>query len=211
MGSTCGPSYSESETRHHSTRNQIQRIADYLKDQRAHVHGKMLVACALCAPLPKYVGAELRAAALRAAGFAIGCNSGFFGMPSIYGRGDYYRRLKVGCDCWINIGCHLELSAPVTIGDHVSFGPNVMILTGTHAIGPERRRAADFNALPVIIGEGVWLGAHCTIMPGVTVGNGSVVSAGAVVNRDVPPNTIITGTQGMPLEKWMALTRQVKP
>jgi maltose O-acetyltransferase len=186
----------------------LTRLVRYLHNQRTHLHGKTLLVQGLCAPLPIYVAPELRVAALRAIGFTIGRNSGFFGMPTICGKGDYYNRLRIGDNCWINIKCHLELSAPITIGNHVSIGPEVMLLTGTHEMGTDQRRATQFIAQPITIGDGVWIGARSVILPGITVGKGSVISAGAIVQRNVPPNTIITGTQGMPLEKWMALTRQ---
>jgi maltose O-acetyltransferase len=185
----------------------LTRLVRYLNSQRTHLHGKTLLVQGLCALLPNYVMPELRAAALRAIGFSIGRNSGFFGMPTICGQGNYYDRLQIGNDCWINIGCHLELSAPITIGHHVSIGPEVMLLTGTHEIGTDQRRATTFVAQPITICDGSWLGARSVILPGVTVGQGSVISAGAVVQRNVPPNTIIIGTQGMPLEKWMTLCK----
>ena len=188
-------------------RTKFQRIRGYLKRQSVQVHGKTLLAYALCAPLPKYVGAEWRAFVLRRVGFAIGANSGFFGTPKLYGEGDYYPRLTIGQHCWINIGCHFELNAPIRIGNHVSIGPEVMLLTGTHAMGTTERRAAAFVAHPVTIGNGVWIGARCIVLPGVTIGAGSVIAAGTTVSRDVPPNTMLSGTQGMPIEKWQALTK----
>lgn len=81
----------------------------------------------------------------------------------------------------------------VKIGDNVMCGPNVSILTPSHPIDPTLRYEYLENALPITIGNGVWLGGGCTILGGVTVGDGSVVAAGAVVNKDVPPNTVVAG------------------
>ena len=81
----------------------------------------------------------------------------------------------------------------VKIGKNVMCGPNVSILTPNHPIDPTLRYNYLENALPITIGDGVWLGGGCTILGGVTVGDGSVVAAGAVVNKDVPPNTVVAG------------------
>lgn len=186
-----------------------RRVIDYVKKQSGYLHAKTLLAYALCAPLPKFVGAEIRASILRMLGFDIAPRVGFYGTPTLSGWGDYTAYLKVGFNSWFNVGCYLELNAPITIGKKVRFGQEVMVLTGTHAIGPDWCRAGLLEARPVVIGDGVWLGARCVVLPGVTIGNGSVISAGTVVSRDVPPNTIMLGTQGMPLEKWMAMTKQV--
>lgn len=69
----------------------------------------------------------------------------------------------------------------------------VLILTTSHEIGPQGQRAAALEARPVCIGSGAWLGARCTILPGVTIGAGAIIAAGAVVSRDVPANTMVAG------------------
>jgi maltose O-acetyltransferase len=81
----------------------------------------------------------------------------------------------------------------VTIGNNVSFGHQVIVLTNTHDIGPASRRAATLCSKAVTIGNGAWLGARCTILPGVTIGDGAVVAAGSVVNEDVPANVLVAG------------------
>jgi maltose O-acetyltransferase len=69
-----------------------------------------------------------------------------------------------------------------------------MILTTSHKLGPSAHRAGKHDLLPVEIGDGAWIGARATILPGVTIGRGAVVSAGSVVNKNVPPNSIVAGT-----------------
>ena len=93
------------------------------------------------------------------------------------------------------IGCYLELGDEIIIGNDVSFGPETMILTSTHDTnaGTPERRAVEVTCKPVVIKDGAWLGARCTILPGVTVGEGAIVAAGAVVHRDVAPNTLVAG------------------
>ncbi|KAG7665752.1 uncharacterized protein J8A68_000772 [[Candida] subhashii] len=81
----------------------------------------------------------------------------------------------------------------VKIGNRVMCGPNVSILTATHPTDPTLRDQLLENALPITIGNTVWLGAGSTVLPGVTIGDNCVIAAGAVVNKDIPPNSIAVG------------------
>jgi maltose O-acetyltransferase len=93
----------------------------------------------------------------------------------------------------MNTGLRMDVGATITIQDHVVIGHEVMFVTSTHAYGGPDHRAGTLTVAPIVVEEGAWLGARCTILPGVTVGRGAVVAAGAVVNRDVPPNTLVGG------------------
>jgi maltose O-acetyltransferase len=147
----------------------------------------------MLSPLPKYRGSSLRAVLLQKLGFNIGARTVFWGMPTITGSEEMLPRLTIGNDCWINVGVWFNLGAPITIGDRVAIGHEVMLMTETHNIGDASRRAAELTAAPITIGTGAWLGTRCTVLPGVTVGEGSVVAAGAVVTKDVPPNVLVGG------------------
>lgn len=81
----------------------------------------------------------------------------------------------------------------VYIGDNVMIGPNTLISTVGHPLSPMGRRKHLGIAKPIHIGNDVWLGGNVTILPGVTIGNNVIVAAGAVVNRDVPDNTLVGG------------------
>ena len=83
--------------------------------------------------------------------------------------------------------------APITIGEDVQIGPNVQLLTPTHPIEPEPRRAKIEAAKPITIGDNVWLGGGVIVGPGVTIGENTVVGAGAVVVRDLPANVVAVG------------------
>lgn len=94
----------------------------------------------------------------------------------------------------VGISGVIDCEAKVTIEKDAFSGHDIMILTGSHdytQFGEERKRYS--KVLPVTIKEGVWLGSRCIILPGVTVGEHSVVGAGAVVTRDVPPYTVVGG------------------
>jgi len=81
----------------------------------------------------------------------------------------------------------------VTIGDDVQIGPNVQILTPTHPLDAEQRRSRLEAAEPITIGDNVWLGGGVIVCPGVTIGRDTVVGAGAVVTKDLPPRVLAVG------------------
>jgi acetyltransferase-like isoleucine patch superfamily enzyme len=100
--------------------------------------------------------------------------------------------ITVGDRVFINQGCHFMDMGGLTIGDDVMIGPKVTIVTAGHPVSPSERRNGITMA-PVVIGNNVWIGAAATILPGVTIGDGAVVAAGAVVSRSVPANTMAAG------------------
>ena len=99
--------------------------------------------------------------------------------------------ITVGHNVYINEGCHMVDNAPIEIGNNVLIGPQVVITTASHGIKVEDRSNLYVNK--IVIEDNVYIGAHATILPGVTIGEGSIVAAGAVVTRDVPKNTIVKG------------------
>ncbi len=184
------------------------RAINYLHEQFTHVQMRIILARLLLTPLPRLTLGEVRAAVLRGVGFKIGKGSGLCSMPNIFGDGKITDRLTIGENTWININCHFDLGQQITIGNGVGIGPEVMFITGTHEVGVETGRAGDYTALPIVIEDGAWIGTRATIMPGVRVGRGAIIASGEVVYRDVPPNTIQVKGQGMPIERWQALTNQ---
>lgn len=94
------------------------------------------------------------------------------------------------------IGIDCEITGPVKIGDNVMMGPEVIIYTSGHKFDLTDIPMMDQGSTepkPVIIGDDVWLGRRVIIMPGVTIGQGSVIGAGAVVTKDVPPYSVAVG------------------
>jgi maltose O-acetyltransferase len=83
--------------------------------------------------------------------------------------------------------------AAITIGEDVQIGPNVQLLTPTHPVEPEPRRAKWEAAEPITIADNAWLGGGAIVLPGVTIGENTVVGAGAVVSRDLPPGVVAVG------------------
>jgi acetyltransferase-like isoleucine patch superfamily enzyme len=111
-------------------------------------------------------------------------------IPPFYTTGG--AEISVGRNVFINQNCTFYDLGGLDIADDVMIGPNVSIITSGHPIEPSRRRACVV-AKPIAIGRNVWIAACATIIGGVTVGENSVVAAGAVVTRDVPPNTLVGG------------------
>lgn len=102
--------------------------------------------------------------------------------------------LSIGDNSGIGINC--EVYGPVVIGKDVMMGPEVVIYTGGHChnrVDVPMREQGDSEVCPVIIGNDVWIGRRAMIMPGVTIGDGCVIAAGAVVTKDIPPYSIAGG------------------
>ena len=148
---------------------------------------------------PPFVGARSIASALRLAGARVGASSIFWGVPTLVGAAT---ALDIGELCGMNFGCYFELDAPISLADHVSVGHEVMFLTRTHDTSTPMRRAVPNGALPIRVEAGSWLGSRCTILPGVTIGAGSVVGASVVVRESVPPNTMLAGARKISIAKW---------
>ena len=108
-------------------------------------------------------------------------------------RCDYGGNISVGERFYANFGCVILDCAAVTIGDRVLFGPGVQVYAATHPPDPAERAAGWESAKPVTVGDDVWVGGGAILLPGVTVGAGSVIGAGAVVTRDVPPGVVAAG------------------
>jgi maltose O-acetyltransferase len=101
--------------------------------------------------------------------------------------------IRIGERTIINDFCYFENVARITLGSGVGIGAHVAIITSNHDIGPSTQRNGDWHYLPVTIEDGCWIGARATILPGVTVGRGTIVAAGAVVTSDCEPNCIYGG------------------
>ena len=111
----------------------------------------------------------------------------------------YGFNVRLGQSVYLNSGCVILDSAPVTIGDNTMLGPGVHIYCADHHRDVDKRRAGIERALPVTIGADVWIGGRAVIMPGVQIGDGAIVAAGAVVTRDVAPGARVVGVPAKPM------------
>ncbi|MFO0789507.1 MAG: sugar O-acetyltransferase [Pirellulales bacterium] len=108
-------------------------------------------------------------------------------------RCDYGYQTHIGARTFANWGLIALDVGRITIGDDVQIGPNVQLLTATHPVEAEPRRAKWESSRPITIGNNVWLGGGVIVCPGVTIGENTVVGAGAVVVRDLPANVVAVG------------------
>jgi maltose O-acetyltransferase len=171
----------------------LRKILSIAYSEIRQFHPRLWLASLLMAPLPLYVGGRLRTQILRLAGFRLGAGTMFIGTPVLTGLGDISERLAVGKACIISWGCYFDLQDAIRIGDRVGIGPLTVIITSGHSIDNPHNRVGELVARPVTIGDGAFLGARCTIMPGVSIGAGAVVAAGSVVSKDVPAHTVVGG------------------
>ncbi len=132
---------------------------------------------------------------------------GSIGEDVSVGRGftcDYGRHIFIGNNVTVNTGCTFVDCNKITVGNNVLIAPDVRIYTATHPVDARERLAPVPKggktayirrtfALPVSIEDDCWIGGNAIILPGVTIGRGSVIGAGSVVNKDIPPNSLAVG------------------
>src|SRR4051794_23443328 len=114
----------------------------------------------------------------------------FLLIPPVYS--DHGLRIRVGRNVFVNQGCTLNDIGGIEIGDDVLIGPRVSLISSGHPLDPNQRRR-QIVAAPIVIQRNVWLAAGAMVLQGVTGGGGSVVAAGAVVTRGVPPGNPVAG------------------
>src|SRR4051794_38133369 len=131
--------------------------------------------------------AEVRALFERLTGRAV--DESFWLLPPFYT--DFGRNIRVGRNVFVNHGCEFMDRGGITIRDDVLIGPKVNLVTINHPLDPAKRRST--HCAPIVLEKGVWLSAGVSVMPGVTIGENSVVAANAVVTGDVPDNAVVGG------------------
>lgn len=121
----------------------------------------------------------------------------FFLIPPFYS--DFGENINIGKNVFVNHACTFMDRGGITLEDNVLIAPKVNLISTNHPLHPSERRATISH--PIVIKKRAWIGAAATIMPGVTIGENSVVAAGAVVTRDVPDNTIVGGVPAKVIKK----------
>ena len=112
---------------------------------------------------------------------------------------DFGKNTTVGERTFINAGCKFQDQGGIFIGNDCLIGHNATLCTNNHAQDPDRRGDMEFH--PIRIEDKVWLGANVTILPGVTIGEGAIVAAGAVVTKDVAARTVVGGVPARVIKK----------
>ncbi|MGC3945274.1 MAG: sugar O-acetyltransferase [Chryseolinea sp.] len=104
---------------------------------------------------------------------------------------NFGKHIALGKNVFINHACTFLDLGGITIEDDVQIGPKVNLITENHPVDPKQRKYLDLKS--ILIKRNAWIGAGATILPGVTIGENSIVAAGAVVHRDVPDSTVVGG------------------
>ncbi len=171
-----------------------------IREEGVGLHPRLHAAGVLQALLPERDGGSARARLLALAGFELGVGTSVEGWPRITGT-SLSGRLRIGKNCRLGPDCVLDLIDTIQLDDDVTVGPGVMILTSTHELASPQHRAGNVITAPVRIGRGAWLGPRSIILPGANVGEGAVVEAGSVVNKEIPAHTRVGGIPAMVREK----------
>jgi acetyltransferase-like isoleucine patch superfamily enzyme len=106
---------------------------------------------------------------------------------------DYGINISVGDNFYTNHNCTILDGAKVEFGDNVFIAPNCVFSTAGHAIDHQQRSQGLEIARPIMVGNDVWIGANVSVLPGVTIGDNTIIGAGSVVNKDIPSNVIAVG------------------
>lgn len=119
-------------------------------------------------------------------------------------RCDYGSNIEIGDNFFANFNCIFLDCAKIKIGNNVMLGPNVQLYTASHPIDAETRNKGWEYALPITIGDHVWIGGNVVINPGVKIGDRAVIGAGSVVTKDIPAGVIAFGNP-------CRVNREIKP
>ncbi len=106
---------------------------------------------------------------------------------------DYGYNIEMGDDTFVNVGCVMLDGARITLGNHVFVAPCCGFYTAGHPLDVEQRNQGLEIALPITVADDVWIGGHVCVLPGVSIGRGSVIGAGSVVNRSIPEGVLAAG------------------
>lgn len=106
---------------------------------------------------------------------------------------DYGYNITIGNHFFVNRNCQLLDGGKITFGDYVFIAPNCCFTTAEHALDVEQRNEGLEVALPITIGNNVWIGAGVTVLGGVTIGDNTVIAAGSVVTKDIPSGVLAAG------------------
>ena len=179
----------------------VMRVARRLRSDFAASHFQLRAVQLLVSLIPNHAFGWLRSALYRRVGVPIGRSTYIYGKLELEGAGDPARSVRIGESCLFTTPLYLNTSGGIVIGDRVTIGHHVVVVTDNHRMDDPEHRAGERIAAPVTIEDGAWIGACVTILPGVTLGRGCVVAAGSLVARDVPAHTLVGGVPAHPIKE----------
>lgn len=119
--------------------------------------------------------------------------------------------LILGTGVFVNAGTSLLNQAGIVLEDNVAIAPEALLITSGHEIGPVWRRQGKLIREPIKVGAGTWIGARAVVLPGVTIGPGCVIAAGALVTRDCKPNGLYMGVPAKLIRELPGVTTHRHP
>jgi maltose O-acetyltransferase len=176
-----------------SERLGLRRMVDIAVSEWGDIDFRRLALGIVLAPLPDGAFPRLRAMVHRLLGIRIGRSTLIRGRLKLTGPPGCTSRLTIGSNCFFTTPLHIDLNSDVVIGNQVTIGHDVAIVTSAHLVGGPARRCGNQVPAPIRIGDGCWIGARVLLLPGVVLGDGSIIAAGAVVRSNVEPHTIVGG------------------
>jgi maltose O-acetyltransferase len=171
----------------------FRRVVDVALNEWGDIDLRRIALGLALAPLPDAAFPRLRVLIHRLLGIRIGRSTLIRGRLKLTGPPGCTSRLTIGNNCFFTTPLHIDLNSEVVIGNHVTIGHDVAIVTSAHHVGGPDRRCGRQVPEPIRIGDGCWIGARALLLPGIALGDGCIVAAGAVVTTDVEPNTTVGG------------------
>lgn len=170
-----------------------RKLFHVMADEIHAIHPRYLLVQLFVSLLPHNSLCRVRTLFYRLAGFKIGKSALILGKLTLTADGRLQPMLSIGRGSRINTPLFAELNARIDIGERVSIGHHVVFVTSDHDTSNPADRAGKSIAKGITIEDGAWIGARATILPGVTIGRGSVVAAGSLVTQSVPANKLVGG------------------
>jgi maltose O-acetyltransferase len=177
----------------------LKKLLAVAHEELHGIHPRYLIVQFLVSLLPQNSFCRVRTLLYRLAGFRIGKGSVILGKLTLTCHGPPSSMLSIGAISRVNAPFYADLNASITIGNNVAIGHNVVLITTAHDTSNPVHRAGTPTYDAIVIEDGAMIGACVTILPGVTIGRASVVSAGALVSQSVLPNRLVGGVPARPV------------
>lgn len=150
------------------------------------MRGLILLPFIECASVPS-IGKDVYFSELLTRKYVFGKNVGISNFCKLFGP------LKIGDN--VSMNYNVQLRPQTVIGNNVDIGPNTLFITDTHELGNEKKRAGKHNIKKITVEDGCWIGANVIIIGEVTIGAGSVIGAGSIIDTNIKPNTLVVGNR----------------
>jgi maltose O-acetyltransferase len=179
--------------RHNRTPRGVRKLLQVMANEVHAIHPRYLLVQLLVSLLPHNTLCRVRTLFYRCAGFEIGRSALIMGKLTLTCDGTMAPMLSIGALSRVNAPFFAELNAPIVIGERVSIGHHVVFVTSDHDTSDPLDRGGKAVPRGITVEAGAWVGARVTVLPGVTIGRGSVVAAGSLVTQSVPANKLVGG------------------